>query len=130
MNALWPARTRKTISLTALIDVVFILLMFFMLTSSFSQWRAISLNTPVASEQTSDRPPQLLIIHSDGSFSQPGESGLPLQQAIDDFDHRHPVVLLPEEKTTVQTIVSALEQLKGAGIAQLSLGNTLTTGNR
>lgn len=39
-------RRRALISLTPLIDVVFILLVFFMLASSFLDWRAITLNAP------------------------------------------------------------------------------------
>lgn len=42
------ARPRRVlVSLTPLIDVVFILLVFFMLASSFSNWRSIELNAPV-----------------------------------------------------------------------------------
>ena len=40
------ARRRQLISLTPLIDVVFSLLVFFMLASSFLDWRSIDLNTP------------------------------------------------------------------------------------
>lgn len=40
-------RRRAVISLTPLIDVVFILLVFFMLASSFLDWRAIDLGTPL-----------------------------------------------------------------------------------
>ncbi|MBL4721432.1 MAG: biopolymer transporter ExbD [Alphaproteobacteria bacterium] len=47
---LFPAnkakRRRSPISLTPLIDVVFILLIFFMLASNVTDWRAISLNAP------------------------------------------------------------------------------------
>jgi len=41
-----PIPTRRLISLTPLIDVVFILLIFFMLASSFLDWRAIELELP------------------------------------------------------------------------------------
>src|SRR5690606_18422295 len=44
--AIRAARRRSTISLTPLIDVVFILLVFFMLASSFLDWRAIDLRAP------------------------------------------------------------------------------------
>ncbi|MDO6805130.1 biopolymer transporter ExbD, partial [Wenyingzhuangia sp. 1_MG-2023] len=66
--AITPRRARP-ISLTALIDVVFILLMFFMLTSSFTQW----LTMPLASQSASSEPaeteelPQLLVLHQDGA---------------------------------------------------------------
>ncbi len=49
---LWPTaeprRRRSLISLTPLIDVVFILLVFFMLASSFLDWRSIALTPPSA----------------------------------------------------------------------------------
>ena len=40
------SRRRALIGLTPLIDVVFILLVFFMLASSFLDWRAIDLTAP------------------------------------------------------------------------------------
>ena len=43
-----PRRRRSPISLTPLIDVVFILLVFFMLASSFLDWRSITLAAPSA----------------------------------------------------------------------------------
>ncbi len=43
-----PRRRRALISLTPLIDVVFILLVFFMLASSFLDWRSIALTPPSA----------------------------------------------------------------------------------
>lgn len=49
-NRQWPAvrsrRRRQMISLTPLIDVVFILLVFFMLASSFQDWHTIELVVP------------------------------------------------------------------------------------
>jgi len=42
------ARRKTIISLTPLIDVVFILLVFFMLASSFMDWRTLSLDTRAA----------------------------------------------------------------------------------
>ncbi len=41
-----PTPRRSLIRLTPLIDVVFILLVFFMLVSSFQSWRAIKLDAP------------------------------------------------------------------------------------
>ncbi|WP_372880273.1 ExbD/TolR family protein [Psychromonas sp.] len=46
-------RRKQAISLTPLIDVVFILLLFFMLSSSFSQWRQIKLPASSESQQAS-----------------------------------------------------------------------------
>ena len=45
---------RRTVSLTSLIDVVFLLLLFFMLTSTFSTFGEIELNQPSGSATQSD----------------------------------------------------------------------------
>ena len=53
-DSLVPARKKSTISMTALIDLVFILLMFFMLTSTFVKWKQVPLATAsVSTENTS-----------------------------------------------------------------------------
>jgi biopolymer transport protein ExbD len=55
------AQRSTKLSLTPLIDVVFILLLFFMLSSSFIQWRAIDISTPV-SASTEQRTTQTVIL--------------------------------------------------------------------
>ncbi|MDX1606672.1 MAG: biopolymer transporter ExbD, partial [Candidatus Competibacterales bacterium] len=60
---------RRIISLTPLIDVVFILLFFFMLASSFIQWRSIDLG--LAGAEAGARPlagTVLVRIRADGSL--------------------------------------------------------------
>ena len=60
--------TGRLISLTPLIDAVFILLVFFMLASSFLDWRAIDLTVSSgASAATSDQQAILISLRSDGS---------------------------------------------------------------
>ncbi len=51
LRAVTDGRRRALISLTPLIDVVFILLVFFMLPSSFLDWRAIDLDPPGQAQQ-------------------------------------------------------------------------------
>ena len=70
-TALYHPR-RRPISLTPLIDVVFILLMFFMLTSAFTRWKAVDLRLPTTSSDTSPKKPQALLLHTDGSLSLRG----------------------------------------------------------
>ncbi|MBL4900017.1 MAG: biopolymer transporter ExbD, partial [Colwellia sp.] len=71
INFLTSSRVKKTISLTALIDVVFILLMFFMLTSTFIKWHSVTLQTSAAgSTITSDEvKTQLIILHENNELS-------------------------------------------------------------
>ncbi|MDA1091624.1 MAG: biopolymer transporter ExbD [Proteobacteria bacterium] len=62
--------TGRLISLTPLIDVVFILLVFFMLASSFLDWRAIDLSVSSgAGAAASSQRAILISLRSDGSIA-------------------------------------------------------------
>ena len=68
-TSLLYTRRRSRIGMTALIDVVFILLMFFMLTSSFNQWKAVDFRSPVAVENQSADSAQLVVLGVNGTLS-------------------------------------------------------------
>ena len=117
---------RRPISLTPLIDVVFILLMFFMLTSTFTRWKAVDLRLPVASSDASPKKPQALLLHTDGSLSLRGRPFQLLdsnvEAALAALDPVRPVVVFPEADTRVQTIISTFERLATAGVPSTVLG--------
>lgn len=120
---------RRPISLTPLIDVVFILLMFFMLTSTFTRWKAVDLRLPIASSDASPKKPQALLLHTDGSLSLRGRSFQLLdsnvEAALSVLDSARPVVVFPESGTRVQTIISTFERLTAAGVSGAVLGAAL-----
>ncbi|PHR84048.1 MAG: biopolymer transporter ExbD [Colwellia sp.] len=139
VNFLASSRVKKTISLTALIDVVFILLMFFMLTSTFIKWHSVTLQTSVAgSTITSDEvKTQLIILHENNEFSLLVNGGNATNKKEQKFStlltltsqlapNIH-TVLIPEPQIKVQKIIDTLTQLKSAGIMQVTLGNVLNT---
>jgi biopolymer transport protein ExbD len=114
-------RKRPLISLTPLIDVVFILLLFFMLASNFSQWRTIDVMTPVSGGiQNDSEPPLLIQIESAGNIRLDGTpltlDGLfgPAAAAIQQQPQRR-IVVQPAADVSLQTIVSVLERLRAAG---------------
>jgi biopolymer transport protein ExbD len=114
-------RKRPLISLTPLIEVVFILLLFFMLASNFSQWRTIDVMTPVSGGIQNDSEPSLLIqIESAGNIRLDGTpltlDGLfgPAAAAIQQQPQRR-IVVQPAADVSLQTIVSVLERLRAAG---------------
>ncbi|MCB1705046.1 MAG: biopolymer transporter ExbD [Halioglobus sp.] len=124
-QTLLASPARRKISLTALIDVVFILLMFFMLTASFTQYAESTLNTPTASEHTVNDSPQILRLSADRQVTVLGSDGgapLDLQDAIAGLDPEAPVILLPHADVDLQTILSVFEMLQARGAAQLTLG--------
>lgn len=57
---------RRRISLTSLIDVIFLLLLFFMLTATFSRYGDVELTTGSGASQPVDRTPVFLLLGADG----------------------------------------------------------------
>lgn len=118
---------RALIGLTPLIDVVFILLVFFMLASSFTDWRAIDLATAgrTVSAATDDAA-LLMAVQADGGIILGGETlaaaALParlaaLHQAIPD----RPVAVRPQPGVPLQAVVTVMETASRAGFTRVSL---------
>tara|TARA_R110001592_G_scaffold357416_1_gene660573 strand:+ start:135332 stop:135760 length:429 start_codon:yes stop_codon:yes gene_type:complete len=124
IGLLSAAKRSKAISLTPLIDVVFILLMFFMLTTSFIKERQIELSSPVASANQALNAPQLLWLDRLGSLrlESPKSQLLVDKVILTRIDSDQPVVIRPAADADIQGIVSTLARLKGLGIEELSLG--------
>ena len=136
--SLYQPRRRK-LSLTALIDVVFILLMFFMLTSSFDQWRAVDVQAApanaAASQKDIQKDTQFMYLSASGGLQlrEPETvtasitSLAPLLNFIDD---KRPLVLIPDEAARVQVLVAALDALENAGVTSVTLGDAVPAGPR
>ena len=120
-------RRRPLISLTPLIDVVFILLVFFMLASSFLDWRSIDLSTPgraVAASTTNTT--SLLVEVRPGSLHLSGEpvSLDVLAARVDarlDLNADQRVLVRPAAGVALQEVVTVLDRLAEVGVADLSL---------
>lgn len=131
IDALLPCRPRRSVNLTPLIDVVFILLMFFMLTSTFSQWRSVELLAPVASQAPSADIASILVLGADDTLRLDG-SNLFAQHYNDTRNNTFPalladkpLVIVPEADATVQAIVSTMEKLQFLGYTKVTLGNVI-----
>ncbi|MCP5160900.1 MAG: biopolymer transporter ExbD [Hahellaceae bacterium] len=115
---------RRAISLTPLIDVVFILLLFFMLSSSFSRERQfeVALPSPGVAGETESQ-----IIHlldNEGNLEVAGahwhwSAATPLRQLAETPSRRYIVMAAPEVKT--QALVTLADRLRRAGVQRVSL---------
>lgn len=122
---------RSAISLTPLIDVVFILLLFFMLSSTFSPLSALNVTAASSGSAESQAEVKPLIIHivdakvlriSGTAYHYAGNSGIPpLQQAIID---KAPVMVRAEPTASVQHVVDILAFLEQQGLSNLNLGKS------
>ena len=115
---LTQARRKSLVNLTPLIDVVFILLIFFMLASNFIQWHYIELSVGHASDiQIDHQKMSIISINPDKSYSLNNQV-LPIEliiskvreQARNNIDH--PIVVQPKRGTDVQAMVNVLNLLK------------------
>jgi len=118
-----PQRTKRRPSLTPMIDVVFLLLVFFMLASQFG--RDAGLPLIIGGEgATYEGPPRLVRIGAQ-SLAVNGVAvelgGLvpalePLMAAPDDI-----IVLRPDDSATLQRLVDIADHLGAAGLPRIAI---------
>ncbi|MDN3516666.1 biopolymer transporter ExbD [Aquisalimonas lutea] len=120
------ARRRPLVSLTPLIDVVFILLVFFMLASSFLDWRAIDLSAPAQASAAGTLEGALLVEVRASDLRVGGET-----VDADELDRRvgarleaapeTRVLVRPAPGVDLQRVVSVLDELAAMQPQDLSL---------
>ncbi|MBA5776169.1 biopolymer transporter ExbD [Stappia sp. F7233] len=113
-----PAK-RRPIGLTSLIDVIFLLLLFFMLASTFSRYQAAPLSGTGPGARA--EPPPLLRIHSAARFELDGlelsPEDLAWRLAALKAEGRRTVAIVAEEEAKVQDIVSVMDRVSDVGLA-------------
>jgi biopolymer transport protein ExbD len=115
--ALKRTRPRRRASITSLIDVIFLLLLFFMLASSFSKFSEVEISsTTAAAGQTSDNPILILTIGTD-TLLLDGKpiplSHLTYRLEIFENDNRVPIVAVKlVDEVPTQTLIDVLAELK------------------
>lgn len=110
-----PRTSARRISLTPLIDVVFLLLIFFMLSSTFLKFTAININGGQAGAGTADISKLVLVrVHQDKKIEVNGQPVAleELGQFLNDLaikDNMH-IVVKPMDGVTIQGVVDVIEQ--------------------
>ena len=116
-------RRYARVSLTPLIDVVFILLVFFMLASSFVDWRALSLSAAGGGAAAPTMKGAFLVDVGPGGALRlagaPIGQGALLKRLGTAPDRR--VLLRPIGGVAVQPLVDLIDRLEGAGVARVAL---------
>ncbi len=126
-------RESVEINLASLIDVVFILLLFFVVTTTFSRETQLKVDLP---EATSGTPPEEgtlkhleVLIAADGSYSLNGQALMKndlrgLMSALrkeSDGDSSLPLVISADAKTPHQAVITAMDAAGKLGFAQLRI---------
>lgn len=122
-----PKRRRALISLTPLIDVVFILLIFFMLASSFLTWTPMPLSVPGPQAGSPDDCGRILVqVNADGTIALDGQpwaigeltAGLRERLATRADDS---VLVRPAADLPLQSLVDVLDAVRLAEPGAMSL---------
>ncbi|MFP4162241.1 MAG: ExbD/TolR family protein [Ectothiorhodospira sp.] len=126
-----PRRRRRRISLTPLIDVVFNLLLFFMLASSLSTWHGIDLATGSERAEADEAPAAEVRLKRDGLLAYDGERheleplGERLAQALEQGEISS-VILRADPEVRLARLVDTFDQLNARGITALALGEDVS----
>ena len=129
------SRREASVELTPLIDVVFLLLIFFMVSSSFVQDQALNVALPQANGGA--RPAQEvyinIVVGRDGTYVIDGNSavdgslsGLSTQlrrvvRAKSQLSENLPVVISADANTTHQAVVRVMDACAQVGLSEISL---------
>jgi biopolymer transport protein ExbD len=124
-------KTEVGIDLTSLIDVVFILLLFFILTTTFTRESTIRITLPEASSEDVTQSPLLIeiMVGSNGNYSVNGrtleQNDLPaLMAAITDLsagDTTLPITVVADAEAKHQAVVTAMEAVQTLGFTKFGI---------
>ncbi len=122
-------RKRSLVRLTPLIDVVFILLIFFMLASSFAEWQFIELDVGQADEMRVDsRSTSTIKLISDEIFTL-NDNEMGIAEIVSTVRERcrinidHPIIIQPLEGVSLQSLVTILDQINEFADKNVILAN-------
>lgn len=134
MNFTRAEEDRLDVNLTPLIDVVFLLLIFFMVTTTFNQQAELRVDLPEASaeEQALDVIPIEITIDPSGAYFVNGQSLvknnakvlLQSLQKIVAGDKEKSVIIRADATTPHQAVVTAMDTVSRAGVSKLSIATS------
>ena len=139
MNLRQRVREDPTIDLTSLIDVVFLLLIFFMVSTTFERPAAMQVDLPEASEvqaQPEQEERLELVIDADGRMfvndrqlvdGRPQTLKAALNQAAGD-KHDLPLILRADRDTPHHFVVTAMDVAAQLGFRNLSIATDRSNG--
>ena len=121
------------INLTPLIDVVFLLLIFFMVSTTFDTTSQLKIRLPEASQQETQDPPHKLnlMIDAKGTFflnsreltnSKSATLRAALERAL--AGNRLPILIQSDADSPVQSLVTAMDVVGQMGLTQVSIATS------
>ena len=124
-------REELQINITPLIDVVFLLLIFFMVTTTFSKETRLLVNLPEANAEAAEAEVSQIeiVVSREGTYSINGRAlvnsrletlvqGLEIESG---GDHTLPILLIADAEATHQSVVTAMDGKGQSGFTRLNI---------
>ncbi len=131
MKLAGPRSEEPEISLTPLIDVVFTLIIFFVVTTTFDERAQLAVDLPRAGEPTVevDQDPLVIVVNREGRYfigpnevlGTDGEALMAAIRAVAGEDRERRVVLRADAQAQHQSVVTAMDALGRLGFSNLSI---------
>jgi biopolymer transport protein ExbD len=128
-------RENLDITLVSMIDVLFVLLLFFMVSTTFNKPSEINIQLPVAAGETSDQPAKTITlgISAQGVYSLVGEDGMPHElvnqsteglklelQKLAQHSQELPFIINADGKAPHQAVITALDNAGQVGFTRIT----------
>jgi biopolymer transport protein ExbD len=122
-------RDQPEINLIAFIDVLLVILIFLMISTSFSRIAGLAVRLPTVGAEASSPPKSLhVVVDAEGHFALNGRrlsardaSSLALElRSISEGDSRQIVEIHADAQATHQSVVSVMEAARLAGLSQVT----------
>jgi len=122
-------RDQPEINLIAFIDVLLVILIFLMMSTSFSRIAGLAVRLPTVGAKASSPPESLhVVVDAEGHFALNGRrlsardaSSLALElRNVSASDSRHIVEIHADAQATHQSVVSVMEAARLAGLSQVT----------
>lgn len=122
-----------SVNLTPLIDVVFLLLIFFMVSTTFTKETHLEIDLPEADGKVAEQQEVLesieILIAQDGSYSVNGLALVNTQpktlraalKELSENNTRHPLIITADSDTPHQSVVTAMDVAGQLGFVKLSI---------
>jgi biopolymer transport protein ExbD len=135
MNFRRKKREKLDITLISMIDVLFVLLLFFMVSTTFNRHTEVKVKLPEADGAEAEHYPKIvtLTIDADGTYYLTGDDGLPhelVNQQIETLKQEllklaeqskdQPFIINADGKTPHQSVITALEAAGDAGFSHIT----------
>jgi biopolymer transport protein ExbD len=125
-----PQKNKQLISLTPLIDVVFILLLFFMLSSTFNKTKQIELTASATGGVQSTSVSQRILLHDNNSLTINDtvyslQSNELVKKLAAFAEANDTVVLAATAQVSIQQLIAVIDQIKSHDIQKLSVAESV-----